>query len=201
MKQRQRELNRRQERFCLEYFLSGNASEAARLAGYSPKGTGANSHQVLSSALVQARLNDLKAKAQEAARVLQVKSIMSVLERQQRLSIIGRANLINFVDADGNIDLSHPDTEAIAELTVEDWQEHDGERPSSRTKKVKLHSPLQAIDLLNKMDKMYSENEPPKIQTNIVFVIGKGYVENDPNSPSGEAYNQLSIPASQQDPK
>lgn len=199
MRQRSRELTKRQETFCLEYFLSGNASEAARLAGYSLKGTGANSHQVLTSPLVIARMNDLKAKAEEAARVLQVTTIMSVLERKQRLSEIARANITDFVDRDGNIDLSGENVGAIAELVVEDWQK--GETQSSRTKKLKLHPVITAIDTLNKMDKMYSENEPPKIQTNIVFVIGKGYVENDPSSPNGDPYNQLSIPASQQDPK
>jgi len=45
---------------------------------------------------------------------------------------------------------------------------------------VKLHDPIKAIDLLNKMDKIYSEG--PQSNTDnrnagLTFVVGKGYAE------------------------
>lgn len=152
-----RRLTQRQETFCLKYFELGNASEAARIALYSPK-----------TAAVIGAENLLKPKIIERIKQLRQKvegdSIASVTERKQILTEITRGNLLDYqeVGADGawlNIGKESPNTRAISEITS-----RTDEKDSVITK-VKLHSPTQAIDLLNKMDKVYSDN-PAGFQDN-----------------------------------
>ena len=150
-------LNQKQETFCVKYFETGNASEAARLAGYSPKWAGVNTCQILRRPSIQARIKELREKEEQTRQDIGMESVMSRLERQQRLTEIGRADLTKFVDKEGNVDITGDNTGVIAELVVEDWIGGKDRPFRSRTKRIKVHSKLQAIDLLNKMDKLYSD--------------------------------------------
>ena len=76
-------------------------------------------------------------------------------ERQRILSEIARGNLLDYQDADGlKVSKGSPNTRAISEITTRTRMMR--KEPVSITN-VKLHSPIQAIDLLNKMDRLYSE--------------------------------------------
>lgn len=172
-----RRLTPKQETFCLKYFELRNATEAAKLAGYALKNIGAHTDQVMKSPGVKARLQQLQKAEEEAKQVLEAASVMGVLERKQKLSAIARANLTDFVDGDGNIHIDRENSQGLAEIAIDDWRGGEDKGILSRTKKVKLHSPIQAIDLLNKMDKMYSDAPVVNLQQNIVWVIGKGYQE------------------------
>ncbi len=143
-------LTQKQETFCIKYFELGNASEAARIAKYSPKTAPFIGAENLLKPKIQARIQELRDKVEDA-------SVASVLERKQILTEITRGNLLDYqeVGADGgylNIGKESPHTKAIAEITS-----RTDDKDSVITK-VKLHSPTQAIDLLNKMDKVYSDN-------------------------------------------
>jgi phage terminase small subunit len=72
-------LNQRQETFCLEYFKSGNASNAALVAGYSPKTAQEIASENLTKPMIIARINELRA-------VPQAKTILSVVQRQELLT-------------------------------------------------------------------------------------------------------------------
>lgn len=54
-------LSPRQERFALEYARTGNASNAARVAGYGTSGAGVQGHHLLKNANVLARVTELQA--------------------------------------------------------------------------------------------------------------------------------------------
>lgn len=100
------------------------------------------------------------------ARVKEIKDmvdkakVMSIQERQERLSEIGRARLTDFVDSEGTITLKP--SSALAELVVEEHMVDQEKSLSRRTKRLKLRDPGQAIDLLNKMDNLYAET-PVKV--------------------------------------
>lgn len=55
-----RPLSPRRERFCIEYAASGNATQAAIAAGYSPKAAAVEGVRLLRSAKVTARIAQLK---------------------------------------------------------------------------------------------------------------------------------------------
>lgn len=150
-------LTKKMETFCLEYYRLRNASEAAKIAGYSQKHIDGNACTLLHKPKIQARLGELLTDEEKIRQELEVDAIMSVVERQQSLTQIARADLTEFVNEEGDIDLSGDNTGVISELQVEDWRGSKVGRAESRTKRVKIHSKVQAIDLLNKMDKLYSD--------------------------------------------
>lgn len=53
-------MNARQERFCLEYAASGNATQAATAAGYSPKTARSQGQRLLTNADIKARIEELQ---------------------------------------------------------------------------------------------------------------------------------------------
>ena len=57
--------------------------------------------------------------------------------------------------------------------TVEEWQGGKDGRAESRTKKLKLHDPVKAIQELNKMDGVYQE------QNTVINNITMDKIEND----------------------
>ena len=77
--------------------------------------------------------------------------VMTELERKARLSEIGRANLVDFINSEGNIELKP--SAALAELVIEDWRSGGGES-ESRSKRLKLRDPIAAIAELNKMERI-----------------------------------------------
>jgi len=147
-------LTQKQETFCVKYFELGNAAEAARLAKYSPKTADVIGRENLLKPTIQARIAELREEVKSAA-------IMSVEERQERLTEIARARLTDFMELgqDGswvNLGPEVPMTGAIQEIRSRTEYDKDGAKPTVHTM-VKLHNPLQAIDLLNKMDKIYTD--------------------------------------------
>jgi len=78
-------LTQKQETFCLKYFELGNASEAALIAGYSPRTVRAIASINLTKVNIQERIKELRQKVED-------ESIASVLERKQRLTAFIREN-------------------------------------------------------------------------------------------------------------
>ena len=108
-------LTQKQEIFCLKYFELRNATEAALVAGYSPKNARFLASRLLTKDNIQARIDELGEEVHKAA-------VMNVQERMERLSIIGRANLTDFqtAGADGSwIDIGpeNPHSGALQEIT------------------------------------------------------------------------------------
>jgi phage terminase small subunit len=151
---KERRLTQKQETFCLVYFKTGNASKSAITAGYSSRVSRVIACENLAKPNIQARLRELRQKVEDA-------SVMNVQERKQRLTEIARARLTDFMEMgqDGtwvNIGPEVPMTGAIQEMSSRTEYDDDGAKPTVHTK-VKLHSPIAAIDLLNKMDRIYSD--------------------------------------------
>lgn len=147
-------LTQKQETFCLKYFELGNATEAALIAGYSPKYCANNTPKLLNNTKVQTRIQELRQRVEDA-------SVMDVRERQQRLTEIARAKLTDFMELglDGswvNLGQETPQGGAIQEIHSRTHYDENGANPTVHTS-VKLHDPMKAIDLLNRMDKIYSE--------------------------------------------
>ncbi len=53
-------MNARKDRFCLEYAASGNATQAAISAGYSPKTARSQGNRLLTNADIKARIEELQ---------------------------------------------------------------------------------------------------------------------------------------------
>lgn len=90
-----RRLTERQRRFCEEYLIDGNASQAAIRAGYSKRSATVVSTTLMKNHQVQAYLKELleklhSAKVANAQEVLEyLTSIMRGEQREQTLQLIG----------------------------------------------------------------------------------------------------------------
>ena len=161
-------LKAKQEKFCINYLRMGNATQAAIAAGYSPKYVATNTTKLLKNTKIAQRLMELNEKVQSSA-------IMDVQERKERLSEIARARLTDFMElgADGSWVNIGPETKgsaAIQEIHSRTEYDKDGNAPTIYTS-VKLHDAMKAIDLLNKMDKIYAEGLQVNIDNRKIVVV------------------------------
>ncbi len=147
-------LTQRQDVFCLEYFKLGNATEAALIAGYSPRNTRVIAAINLSKLNIQQRIDQLRQKAEDA-------TIATVQERQQVLTEIVRGRLADFPP--------NMTQEQMRSAALQEVKHTRGIVSTSTT--VKLHSPTQAIDLLNKMDKIYTDGPVVNIDQRKIEII------------------------------
>lgn len=151
-------LTQKQETFIQNLFKGMSQREAYIQAGYSSKSSVAI---IDTHACVLANNDKVLVRLEELRQKVVRDSIATVEERQQILTEIARGDLLDYqeVGADGgylNIGKDSPNTKAISEITSLTRYDKDGSGAALVTK-VKLHSPTSAIDLLNKMDKLYTE--------------------------------------------
>jgi phage terminase small subunit len=175
--------NIRQEKFALEYFKSGNAAAAAVIAGYSVKNVRSIASRLSTNVNIKNRLLELQQKAENA-------SISTVIERKQILTEIERADLADFIDVDGDIKYSRdmPNHRAVTEYSITTTYTKKGEPVV--TKSIKIQNRVSAIQEHNKMEHIYDESPKTVNNTQIVFVIGRGYQD-------ARSADQISMGASQ----
>ena len=136
-------LTQKQETFCLKYFELGNASEAARIALYSPKTAAVIGRENLLKPQIMARIDELRKKAEDA-------SVATVLERKQVLTEIVRGRFVDFMT---KLTPEKVRSAALQEIRIIEY----GKEVPVKTTTIKLNDPTKAIGLLNKMDKLYSD--------------------------------------------
>lgn len=118
MKKTKRQLTPKQERFCQEYIVDLNATQAYIRAGYKPKGARANSTRTIAIDSIQARIAELGKKYASEVGV----TCKMVLDRLKKKAF---SNIIDFIEVKGNDvllkDLGEKDrelTESLASLKV-----------------------------------------------------------------------------------
>ena len=175
-------LTKKQYNFAIDVF-NGEKPGKSYLTHYKCKSMAvadACASRLLKTAKIQAKLEELNSKVEKD-------KIADVQERQEILTEIARGNLLDYqeVGADGgylSIGKESPNTRAISEITSRTEYSKDGADGAVVTK-IKLHNPVNAIDLLNKMEKIYAEPGGNKtIYANVTQVIinSNGHGETKP---------------------
>src|SRR3990167_6783004 len=138
-------LTPKQEYFCLYYFTIPNASQAALKAGYSRQTAPFIGSENLKKPQIIARLAEL------AANKPPDPDIADVEERKRRLTHHLRAEIADFVDASGKVQLSKdiPHHVAVSEYSITTIGHDDGEQVTKKS--LKLRDPIAAIQALNRM--------------------------------------------------
>lgn len=139
-------LNDRQRRFCVEYLIDMNATQAAIRAGYSPRSAPATSSRLLAKGKVSEEINRLKAELFED-RERQVQEI------ERRMLRIALGDLREVCEMrDGELAVKALDEMGDAAVLVEDLQvsrESDGEGQSSTRVKLRMADRLAAAKFLH----------------------------------------------------
>ena len=142
-------LTQKQENFCTAIVLDCMTQHDAYIKAY-------NTEKMLSSSIdekscllagegkIKSRIHELRAETKS-------KKVASEIERKEILSEILRGKLSQFSDDTGVIDRSKLDSHAIQGV-----EQLEVMGRSATVLKVKLHSPIQAIAELNKMEGIYA---------------------------------------------
>lgn len=134
---REKKLTARQKRFVDSFIVCGNATAAAREAGYAkPRQAGS---RLLSNMAVQREISDAQAQSRNNA-------VMDATEAKELLTRIARAKLTDFFRPDGTVNFEARNAEAVQEMRVRTAA--DG----GMIVNLKLESPVVAIERLAKLD-------------------------------------------------
>lgn len=150
-------LTAKEERFCREYIIDLNATQAAIRAGYSEKTARSIGQHLLTKVDVQSFIHQLSSKREKR---LEIKAD-NVLREIARLAFSDIKDVVNWTD-DGAVTIQGSDTlspdvtASISEIT----QTTVG---GKSTLKVKMHSKPAALDKLCKHLAIYKERSPLEV--------------------------------------
>lgn len=143
----------KQARFCEEYMVDLNATQAAIRAGYSPASAKTVGPRLLENVGVQKLIAQLQAEQSRRTGV----STDRVVRELAKIAFVNAADLIDPKTASLKSDASHDDLAAVQSVKVKTFGEDGLEQ------EVKLADKLRALDLLGKHLGMYkdtSEKDP-----------------------------------------
>lgn len=155
------------ERFCQEYMIDFNGTQAAIRAGYSPDTATVQASQILTLLNVQTRLSELKKEAAEQFGV----SKQQLINELKKIAFFDIRKI--YSDDNSLLDVKDFDDDsagAVAGIDVDELFEMQGRERINigQTKKVKLHSKIAAIE---RVSKMLGYDEPVKSETKVSGVI------------------------------
>lgn len=157
----ERQLTQKQHTFCLKIIEHGNGTQAAIEAGYSPKTARFTASENLTKPNIKAFIGELRVEAKDA-------SIMGAVERKQRLSEIGRGKVTDHLTKDGTgVDINLEKAGSVAEVTSHTEFNQGEDEGYAVITRAKMHNPMQAIDLLNKMEGDYAPEKYLNLNINV----------------------------------
>jgi len=157
--------NARQELFAQGVAKGLTHAKAYLKAGYEAKDVDQGAHEIFSNLEVKARITEIIDKAES-------KTVLSVTERKEILSEIARGKTVDFLDESGCVKTDNvPNQRAINSVKVNE-RVYGVSGNVSRTRSLKLHDPIRAINELNKMEGVHSSTlEVEGSGMNLVQVI------------------------------
>lgn len=130
----------KQKRFCEEYMIDLNATQAAIRAGYSPKTAQEQSARLLSNVMVQNRIAQLQAEQSRRTGV----SADRVVRELAKIAFVNAGDLIDAKTASLKDGAARDDLAAVQSVKVKMFGEDGLEQ------EVKLADKLKALDLLGR---------------------------------------------------
>ena len=165
-------LNEKQKRFCEEYLIDLNATQAAIRAGYSVKTANEQGSQLLAKLSVQEEISAKMAERSKRTGVNQDRIV-------QELARLAFRNLTDVVDRDGKIrdSATEDDLACIESMKVKKTSIGNGENISdSEEREVKIYSKLKALELLGKHLGMWRDKQDINIALPVV-ITGENELE------------------------
>lgn len=143
-------MTNKQKRFCEEYLIDLNATQAAIRAGYSPESAASIGSENMQKPDIRARID--KAMAERSKRT--GANADRVIRELARVAFINANDVIDIDSATLRTDASEDDTAAIASVKVKTIPTADGEGVE---REIKLADKLKALELLGKHLGMFTD--------------------------------------------
>ena len=154
-------MTNKQNRFCEEYLIDLNATQAAVRAGYSTSTAGAIGAENLKKPQIRACID--KALAEQSKRTGVTAD--RVVRELAKVAFVNSADVVDFNSATVKPDASKDNTAAIASVRVKTIPTKDGDGVE---REIKLADKLKALELLGKRYGLFTDN---------VNVSGEGVVQ------------------------
>lgn len=146
--------NARRERFCREYVIDGNATQAYIRAGYSAKGAGQSAERLLRNAEIAARVAELQAKVADKLEI----TAERVLREVARLAF---SDPRKFFNPDGSLkpitELDDDTAAALASFESVEKAIPGGEGETEEVRKFKVWDKPAALGMLGRHLKLFTE--------------------------------------------
>lgn len=160
-----RKLTPKEAKFCDEYIIDLNATQAAIRAGYSEKTAGSIGHENLNKPEIQLHIKELQKDLSDRTKITQEMVI-------NELAKIGFSDIKNYYQAGENqksiTTLEDKVSGAIKEIKITSFKTEHG---ISTTKEIKLHDKIAALDKLGRhLGVFEKDNHQKVINVNIVDV-------------------------------
>lgn len=158
------ELTEKQKRFCEEYLVDLNATQAAIRAGYSEKTARQIGPENLSKPVIQDYISELRSEQKKRTGI----TVEKVLREYAKIAF---SDIRNLFDGNGDLksvdDLSEEDAGSIASVEVykEDLRSGEETLGTATTKKVKMWDKLRALEGLGKHLGMFEKDNNQKAAT------------------------------------
>lgn len=168
------ELNDKQKRFCEEYLIDLNATQAAIRAGYSQKTAGQIGEQNLKKLEIQEYLQKRKQELQEVTGITQKR----VLEEYAKIAFV---DIRKFYNQDGALkaitDLDDDAAGALAGVEVYEEKVSDPDADENvvagSTKKIKTYDKVKALDSLARHLGMFKDTLRVDHSGGVNFIFNK----------------------------
>lgn len=144
-------MTERQKRFCEEYLIDLNATQAAIRAGYSPKTANEQGCQVLANISVRARIDEALAERSRRTGVNQDR----VIRELARVAFANATDVVDFETAELIQSATSDDTAAIASVKVKTIPTSDG---LGIEREIRMADKLKALELLGRHMGMFTDN-------------------------------------------
>ena len=159
-------LTQKQTIFSLKYFELGNATEAAKIAGYSPKTAAVAGSRLLRNVNISERLSELQKMAEDA-------TVATVLERKQILSEALRVtpeDILELSDDGRDLTVKPEALKSRAVSYIRTEQISIGKMPV-RISRIGLVDKVRAAAELNKMERIYEADGAVTIDNRTLNII------------------------------
>lgn len=160
-------MTNKQKRFCEEYLIDLNATQAAIRAGYSSATAGSIGNELLKKPEIRARVD--KAIAAQSRRTGVTAD--RVVRELARVAFANSQDVINYDDATVKATAARDDTAAVASVRVKTIPTKDGKGVE---REVRMHDKLKALELLGRRLGLFTDN---------VNLSGEGVVQIVDNIP------------------
>lgn len=162
----------KQRRFCDEYLIDLNATQAAIRAGYSPKTANEQGARLLANVSVQEAIAKAMAERSKRTGISQDR----VIQELARIAFVNPQNVINPEDASVKEDATEDDLACIQSVKVKTM---DGAKGKSVEREVRLNDKMKALELLGKHLGMFKDKLEVDADMDLNITIDYGDNDNE----------------------
>lgn len=143
-------LSEKRQRFCEEYLIDLNATQAAIRAGYSPRTANEQGARLLANVSIQKVIAKAIAERSKRTGINQDR----VIQELARIAFVNPQNVIDSEDASVREDATEDDLACIQSVKVKTM---DGAKGKSVEREVRLNDKMKALELLGKHLGMFKD--------------------------------------------